>query len=187
MKRSSIFILIISIIFLILPLFINCSGSFGGKTSGRFRTNLGLVTSYDFNEKTFRILNKYQYDVVRTEQTPEEQYVETQWKDHLPYADEQELGVVASRTRIILRARPRTRSETREQTVKSQNMEELPVVGGGKVLAGLNRVEFVAEYMVQLQDNLEWQQIPMTKAVKKYLRRVADELKMEYVTGIRKF
>lgn len=177
---------ILCIIFLVL-IFINCSSL--GRKSFAYKSPLGLVTTLDFNEKTDRVFTKYQYVVVRNEKSGSEIYVETQWKDHLPFDDEQQERIVASRTRIILRARPRLRSSRRDVAVTDAADEtDVPrIPGGAQSNVGINKVEFIAEYMVQYEDNPEWQEIPMSKTVKDNLKRIADELKMEFVTGIRKF
>ena len=182
MKRLTLFLFVMIFI-------INCAGSMGGK-GDKYKSGLGLVTTSDFTEKTERILQKYQYQILRNEQSSSELYIETDWKDHLPYDDEQEQLIVASRTRIIIRARPRSTTATQkgraeegasyEDALRAEQEKETGI-------AGVNTAEFSSEYMVQVEENPEWQRLKMSKSVQDHLKRIASELKMEFAAGARGF
>lgn len=93
-------------------------------------------------------------------------YLETEWKSRYPFEDEIQQGVEEARTRMTLQAIPRTR------------------VSGG---SDLNVVRLFCENMVRLRDQTQWQRVPMSKSLMDYLEGFAEDLRMEFRTGIRKF
>lgn len=145
-----------------------CAGTAGDKAGDfEYSRNVGPVTAYDLQDKTTILLNKYQYQVERDEATGDRRYIETMWKYRNPHADEASQGVVSSRDRLILHATPRVRG-----------------TGGG---TGLSRVRLVCETMVQFQGSEVWQRVPMTDMCKDYFKKVANDFKSEYSTGMRRY
>lgn len=131
-----------------------------------FSADLGTATAYDFKDKTGRMLDRYQFQLFRFEETADIIYMETDWKARYPFEDELEEGIAEARTRLIIQARPRTRNPAGSD---------------------LHTVRLVAENRVRFQDSGEWQRIPMSKQLISYFKRFADELQTEFRTGFRKF
>lgn len=132
-----------------------------------FTTRIGTATSYDFKETVSRLLNRYQYDVVRFEQTNDQIYIETYWRYRFPFEDEINLGVADAETRFIINARPRKRSYL--------SSSDLWVV------------QFQGENQVRLGNSDAWVNAPMTNMAMSYFNKFADDLKIEFYTGLRKF
>lgn len=155
-------------IILALVILLSCSSSMKKESlSTDYSANLGTATSYDFKEKTQRLLMRYQYELVRFEETSDQIYYETEWKNRTPFDDELELGIVEGRTRFTINAHPRGRIG----------------VGG----ADLNVVRLFGENMVRYEGSDEWLRVPMSKMLRAYFNKFAEELKLEFRTGIRKF
>ncbi len=157
----------ILLIFLLI-LIISCAGSSTGEKPGDFSyiSNIGPVSAYDYEEKTRLSLNKYQYQIERTDDFGDRKYMETMWKFRAPFEDEAALSVVQVRTRLVLNVTPRTRVPNDTQ---------------------LFRVQFLGEIMVQFAGITEWQQIQLTPMRQKYFRDWARELKNEYSSGMRRY
>jgi hypothetical protein len=151
-----------------------CAASSGDKPASgskpgalKYTADLGTATTFDFQEKSQRALNKYQYVIERYEEYGNILYLETQWKDRQIFEDEQASGIIEAKSRIILEARPSTRSS------------------GG--VAKLNKVEFTAENLVMFENTQTWASVPMTPLCKAYFKRFADDLRAEFRTGFRRY
>lgn len=149
-----------------------CAGSSSGNKANipspnNYTTEVGVATDFDFKEKTRRILDKYQYEIVRFEESSDMIYFETRWKDRYPFEDEDQLGISQARSRFILEARPRTRG----------------IRGSVKVF----RITVIAENEALYLGSEEWQHVPMTSSYKKYVKRFAEDLRSEFRSGIRRF
>lgn len=143
------------------------ASSSGGKISLiSYSTNVGVATTFDFKDKTERILNKYQFQIERYEEYGDRLYIETKWKDRIPFEDEKKDGIIAARSRLIVKARPRTRTGI---TVK------------------LNQIQFIGENLVLFANRESWRPAPLTKMCKAYFKQCADDLKTEFRTGIRRY
>lgn len=159
-----------TILLFLLPFFIGCAGSASGdktEPSNGFSTDVGTATEFDFYQKTRRILDRYQYEIIRQEESVDMLYVETRWNDRIPLEDEQAIEIVQARTRVIVQARPRTR--------------------GGTGSSRVYKVHFIAENEVLFINNDEWVRVPLTPQCRAYLAKFADDLQTEFRTGIRKF
>jgi len=157
---------ILSICLLILVM--SCAGSSSGERPGdySYMANIGPVTDYDYEERTRLSLDKYQYQVERSENYGDRKYLETMWKIRSPLEDEAELGITQVKTRLVLNVTPRTR-----------------VIGPTRLF----KVQFRGEVMVQFTGIEQWQQIKMTLMRKKYFKNWANELKTEYSSGMRRY
>ncbi|MGH7457172.1 MAG: hypothetical protein ACRENG_37830 [bacterium] len=146
-----------------------CAASSSGSKSAslKYTADLGTATTFDFREKSQRALNKYQYVIERFEEYGNILYLETQWKDREVFADEQTSGVVEAKSRIILEARPFTRSSAG--------------------VTKLNKVEFAGENLVIFENTQTWASVPMTPMCKAYFKRFADDLRTEFRTGFRRY
>jgi len=157
----------------LIPILIGCAGSgsssrSGGDSSSSYIANVGTATSYDVRDKTQRLIYKHHYVVFRAEESQDMIYFETEWKDRAPFQDEEEGGILEARTRFILEARPRIRAE----------------VAGS---SDLNNVRLIFENLVLRESSPEWIYLPMTAMCKSYVRRIADDLIIDFRTGFRKF
>ncbi len=149
---------------------LNCAGTRSeGNSFGKFEyvEEIGVATDFDTADKTRRILSRLNFVLVREERSTNEFYFETQWKDRHPFEDEREAGVVAARTRIIIRTRPKTATG----------------FGGAK----LNRIRLFAENEVQYASSHEWRRAVITPMLKDYLDDIVERIKIEFRSGMRKF
>lgn len=163
LKPSSLLTLILALIIIL-----GC-GSSGRKKSNTmtYRRNVGKAFPLDMKEKTERILNKFNYTVVRREETYEQIYYETDWRYRSPFEDESELNIADARTSLTVNAVPRTR--------------------GGMPGANLYNVHLSAENEVRFEGSEEWVRVPMSNMLIAYLDKIAEDLKLELLQGIRKF
>lgn len=159
-KSSSIFA-----IFLILCIILGCSSARkSGENPTNYNRNLGTAYPTDVKEKTARIFNKYNYVIIRHEESFEQIYFETDWRYRGPFDDEIDLGIVDARTRLIVNATPRTRSGTDLYTVR-----------------------MTAETQVRFEDTNEYITVPMTDMLMAYLKTISDDLRLELMQGIRRY
>lgn len=159
-----------AVLSLLISLSVGCAGSASGdkaEGSSGYSTDVGTATEFDFYQKTRRILDRYQYEIIRHEESADMLYLETRWKDRYPFQDEQEIQVVQAMTRVIVQARPRTR--------------------GGMSTSRIYKVNFIAENMVLFANNDAWVHIPLTLMCREYLGKFAEDLRTEFRIGIRKF
>ncbi len=149
----------------ILLLQVGCSGassSTGGSAS--YRESLGTTSRAQLMKTTEDILiRKFQYQYERQVDTIEDVYIETRWRDQITLDDEQSQGYAFARTRIIITARPRSRS-----------------VGGLQTYA----VTFRGECMVR-QHGGNWVEVPLSAKRKAGMRDLAREMKTEMTSGLR--
>lgn len=157
------------LLFILLPLITGCSGSKSLRFDARYTASLGIATTRDFYNESIPILTRYNYLIEKSEEYGTTYYLETRWSAGPPFADEEEIGVLQARTRIILRAKARQ------------------VTSRSNVARRLNQVVLTAENEVTFGDDDKWHKIPLTDMRKEYFRRIADELKIEFNTGLRIF
>lgn len=129
-----------------------------------FSKDVGLATAFDLERQTRRILERYQYEIIRFDEGAYT-FVDTAWKPRPVLPDEQAMGIVAARTRILIRTR--LRSRVTDETL------------------AVHRVTFSAENMVRIGD-ADWQYGVMTEDFKDYLDRIATQFESEFRTGIRR-
>ena len=161
---------IFSILLLIIILLSGCVGTYKSKKRSNlsiFNTKIGTATSIDIKQKARRLLDRYQFQVVRFEETSDEIYIETQWNYRTPFEDEYHQGVVNARTRFIIITNPRTRA-----------------YAGGP---DLHVVSVRGENEVRLVDKDNWINLPLTDMVIAYFNKFAGDLKTELSMGIRKY
>jgi hypothetical protein len=143
---------------LLIVLSTGCAGSGSGKsgTDGKsYSAQIGIAYQDEFWPVTRRVvLDRYQYQVTREEESPRQLYFETAWKERSVFADEVEMGITAAQTRIILRANARH--------------------------IGQYKIQFYAENEYQYAASGEWRSGPMSKELKHYLSEIAGRLKHEF-------
>ena len=134
-----------------------CAG--GGAMRANVTRQLGIATRTNIDTYTRRILQRHQY-VIQREALETNMYYETQWRPRTPFDDERELGATSAETRILIRARPRSReAETYTASMTFENR-------------------------LQLQ-NGEWVTLAATDEFREYAQRISDELVGELARGIR--
>lgn len=146
------------------------NGCAGSSTVGSFTqyfSDLGITTNIGFREEAERILiRKHQYIVQVFEESLDRSYLETDWKDRLPFEDEAKTGVVQAKSRIILEGRSRVRG-TATATLK---------------------VKFRGENMLLYENSPTWEIAgPMSQLSKEYFKAMANEIKTEYSTRTREY
>ena len=159
----------------ILMAVIGCAMVLGCSTLGRGAKTYRIVsqsagegTLYDVSLKTVRILDRFQYEIVRQENSAYMAFYETNWKYRLPFDDERAIGVVQARTRLTVRARPRRVATTAGTS-------------------NLYMVKMEAENMVLFADNGAWNVTPNTEEYMKYVRNIAKDLENELRMTLSKF
>ena len=162
-------ILFYSLFILFIMSFINCAGTKGGadkKNPTKYKKRIERVTSQDFQNKAIRVLvNRNQYLIFRNEPSDGQLYIETDWRFRSPFDDELASGAVEARTKIILTAYPREMTNPNGLWVPTmEGLNEVKLEGGGI-----------------------WVVLPMSDMAKKYFDRIADDLNLEFRTGIRNF
>ena len=146
-----------------------CAGTSGAGDlglPGHFQSDVGLATAFDLRDKTRRVLDKYQFEVLRFEQSADMIYYESQWKDRYPFQDELDQGIEGTRTRIIIQGKPRTRRKNQSDVFS---------------------VKFNAENQVRLRETNDWNYAVISPMAKTYLKQFSDDLETEYRSGLRRF
>ena len=154
-------------LFIIMSIF-NCAATKNGKGKNpvKFKKKLERVTRVDFLNKTRMVLvNRHQFMFFRNEDSEGQQYIETDWRNRTPFDDEFESGIVQARSKIILTAYPR--ELTNPSGLWVTNME------------GINEVI--------LEGGNEWVALPLSDMAKRYFDRIADDLNLEFRTGVREY
>ncbi|HUF51535.1 MAG TPA: hypothetical protein VMN60_11905 [Longimicrobiales bacterium] len=119
----------------------------------------GTAPRLDIDTKLKLVLQRHQYVLVREEQETN-LYYETQWRPRTPFDDEQGVGATHAESRIIVRARPRSR-ETANYTVS-----------------------FTVENRLRTAD-AEWVSSAVTDQFGRYARELGGEFTRELAQGIR--
>jgi hypothetical protein len=142
------------------------SGAFDKSSAQTYTANLGTATHYDFRDKTRKMLDRFQFYILRYEQTTDATFFETDWKIRYPFEDEILDGIEEARTRLIITANPRTR---------------VPIG------PDLQTVRMEAENQIRYRHSADWHYKEMSPMLKGYLRDFADKLSTEFRTGIRQY
>jgi hypothetical protein len=140
-----------------------CAGSGATVSNSNYRTNLGSVTYNNIVNLTERALvTRFGYRYQREEvSSPENIYLETEWKDVRPTDDETALGVQFVRSRFVVTARVRNRTT-------------------GDLSANiLSNTEY------RMQNTPDWVDAPMTPQRREYVKDVVDYLQRELRSGWR--
>lgn len=87
-------------------------------------------------------------------------FYETRWRQRTPFADEAAMGAQAAETRLIVRARARSRE------------------------SNVYTVSFMAENRLRMKDGT-WAAPELTDEFHAYVRPIADDLNRELIQGIR--
>jgi len=151
-------------------LLVGCTATYQAEKTTRkstYHTKIGTATSHDIKEKTQTVLTRYQYQIVRFEETSDEIYIETQWSYRTPFEDEYNQGVVNTRSRIIILTNPRTRAYS-----------------GG---ADFHVVNIYGENEVRLVESDSWITMPLSQMALAYFKKFAEDLKTELSMGIRTY
>ncbi len=141
-----------------LMFYIGCAGSGSGTNdTGRrsYHTQIG-TTYYNefFGVSRMVLVNKYQYNVVRSEESTMEIYFETAWKDRPVFADEAAMQITAAQTKFIVRAKPRA--------------------------TGRFNIHLYAENQVRYMGSTRWEPALISDMLKNYLDEISGELRYEF-------
>ena len=134
-----------------------CASTGGGRAA--VTRSLGTAPRGDLDSTLRTVLSRNQY-VLERELLETNMLYETRWRVRQPFDDERSLGAVQAESRIIVRARPRSRE------------------------ANIYTVTMTVENRVRTGD-AEWVQIPATAQFSAYAEELANELERELVQGIR--
>jgi hypothetical protein len=135
--------------------------STGGSTGGAMSVtrNVGTSPRAEVDSKTRLIFQRHQY-VLQREQLESNMYYESQWRARQPFDDEIEHGARSAESRLIVRARLRSR-ETDQYAVS-----------------------LVVENRLQTVDG-QWLTLAATPEFTAYARTIADDLADQLIQGIR--
>lgn len=153
---------------IICTMALGCATGNGAKAYSIVRQAAGEGTLLDVNAKTLRMLDRFQYEIVRTENSGQMAFYQTNWKYRIPFDDERAVGIVQARTRLTIRARPRRVATT----AGSSN---------------LYMVRMEAENMVMFEDSEIWTVTPNTSEYVQYVRTLAKDLENELRMTLSKF
>ena len=136
----------------------NCSSTISNGSSsnlGQYSKPLGVSYRAEF-AGVIRVVieNKYQYVIIRQEETARDVYIETDWKERNVFEDEEEKDIVSARTRLIFRARPRH--------------------------AGQYTIHMFADNEVIIKGMGSWQQGFFSPMLQASLNDISKELRLEY-------
>lgn len=144
------------LIAVLMSMIIGCAGNSPDQYRD-FRTSAGEANESMISGQVQKIIDLYQYEIVRFEESNISKVWETAWKARVPFDDERSLGILDAQTKIIIQARPKSRS------------------GASPVY----RVYINAQNMVRLEAGDEWIRIPNTKQYSAYIREMASTLRSE--------
>jgi hypothetical protein len=164
MKKIAHTLMSVAILF---PIFTACSGSKSVKVSSTYTARLGLATTRDFFDESIPILTRYNFLIEKTEGYGNTIYIETRWRVGSPLKDEAEIGALESRSRVILRAKAR-------QAASRSNLT-----------SRLNQIVLTAENEVRFDETEKWTKIPLSNMRREFFKRISDQLKFEFSTGLR--
>lgn len=146
-------------------LLISCSTS-RRLADASYQRTLGMATANDLENVTRQMFAKYFFQIEQAATHGDVIYIESRWKERGPHADEAAIGVQKGRDRLLLEARPRTRSA---DTIKFYN------------------VKLTAETMVSFGEGDEWKSLPLTADARNHLKAIADDFRTEINTGVRRY
>ena len=144
------------------------AGAASGQQAPSYQRNVGVASSTDLVNKGRLVLSRHSYNILR-QQPPPDIYLESEWRRRSPFSDEREQGVEVAQSRVIVRGRLRS--------------------GGGGARVGdpgeLYSVDITVEN--QVQRNGTWGQMPMSTMFAAHAKQVADDLEMEFRSGVRRY
>jgi hypothetical protein len=129
-----------------------------------FEWNVGTATGRDAYDKAMKIIRQHQF-VIEREIAGPTIYIETRWRDRMPFADEQALGFRAIQNRLVVRGNPRS----------------------GSSLGPLYGVRFTIENRVQIGDSNDWIETVFTPQFRDYAQRISDDLRRELDVAVRRY
>lgn len=144
---------------LLLAVILTACASAGGGGRAAVTQTVGTAARGDLDSTLRMVLSRNQY-VLERETLETNMTYETRWRLRQPFDDERALGATQAESRIIVRARPRSR-EGNNYTV-TMTVE--------------NRIR---------TGDAEWVQVPATEQFSAYARELTSELERELATGIR--
>lgn len=162
---------IIYYILITVALFTACGGTTSGgkrQNPSSFQARIGTATAPDVRIKTNLLLTRYQFELVRFEESSHEWYFETSWKHRELFDDERNESVAAARTRLIIRSRPRTRTS----------------LGG---TADIHNVQVYGENQLRLRESGKWINAPLSDELMDYFTKFSRDLETELRSGVGRF
>ena len=150
---------------LVLVLLAGCSGTSPERDAlkqSTYRESLGVASrSQILEEANETLILRYGYRYQRSVNTGEDILLETEWLEDAALGDERAMGYPRVQTRIIVSARPRSRTTG----------------------AGTYSVDFEAE--ARLWQEGQWVRVPLSDERQAYFKEIADYLETRLNTGFR--
>jgi hypothetical protein len=145
-----------------------CACASGGgleANRARFERDVGVATWAEGYDRAVKIIRQHQFELER-ETDPPVLYLETRWRNRVPFDDEQALGIGDAQVRLIVRGNVRN-------TTSMQG--------------DLYSVSMVVENRVQLRSSVDWSDGTATTQYREWAQRITDDLKRELDVGVRRF
>ena len=131
----------------------------GQGTAGGLEISLGSATTDAVEQKTYWVLQRFGFILLKQELSPSRIYFETTWQIRDAFEDEAQAGAVSAETRLILRGGPLRGAATTKQASR--------------------KVWLVAENRIHTGQGVSISQTHSDE-FKAYVQKIAAELKSEY-------
>ncbi|MFW5952150.1 MAG: hypothetical protein ACOCVZ_08555 [Gemmatimonadota bacterium] len=123
-----------------------------------FRTEIGRVPESEAAKELPGVLGAHGYQIEDQRRTPHTFTVATHWRVRAPFADEGLLGVEAVETRLVVE---------------------------GHASMGEFSMDLRAESRVPERGEIYWQEVPTTAEFEAYARKIASDVRVKLVSGVR--
>ena len=151
----------------LLALLVVAACASGGRTSSSatFQRDIGIASEPDAIAIAERIIQRYQYEVIRTDPVPNLRY-ETDWKKRVPFGDEHALGITEAENRLIITGRLRNTTD----------------------LGANYDLNLTVENRVRVAGSLDWNEGTASPLFRRYADEITEEFRKELqVIGVRRY
>ena len=150
-----------------LALLVIAACASGGRTSSSatFQRDIGIASEPDAIAIAERIIQRYQYEVIRTDPVPNLRY-ETDWKKRVPFDDEHALGITDAENRLIITGRLRNTTD----------------------LGANYDLNLTVENRVKVAGSLDWNEGTASARFQRYADEITQEFRKELqLIGVRRY
>jgi hypothetical protein len=158
----------VAICFLISIIIFGCQGTQQTAQKGSLKENIRRVTPKDVKSYTNKIIvNEYQFQINRSEETQSSLYFETDWKYLDLTSSEEEKGISDVRMRVKIRT----------QKIR-RGMDEFTV----------HNLNYVAELQgITEGSNGDWTNIEITPERENFMAEIFDDYETEFGAGVMQY
>jgi hypothetical protein len=127
-----------------------------------FRQDVGNANRIDAYDLSVRIVDRFQYEVLREDTTANVLRIETHWQEREPFDDEAALGVTAAETRLVIDGRYR-------------GVRDAGGVEGAAAPEGHFALRLAVDNRVRTADSSGWNESLSTQMFRDYAGRIAQD------------